>query len=140
MELQEDVAKVLHQAPHTERLMNQVQLQMEKSTEQLQGIIGKTAMMEGAIGKIGITVDEFKTLRVDLLNRYNVGARMYVVMVCVYCVCMCMLCVSQLMSWRLFVWIYCIGTMLVCVMYIYMYIYTSYTHTHTYIQKCVYLK
>ena len=71
MELQEDVTKVLHQAPHTERLMHQVQTNLEKSTEQLQSVVGKTAVMEGALGKIALTVDEFKVLRADLVARVH---------------------------------------------------------------------
>lgn len=71
MELQEDVTKVLHQAPQTERLMAQVQHNVEASTDQLLTVSSKTAFMEAAISKISVQVDEFKHLRVDLVNRLN---------------------------------------------------------------------
>jgi len=71
-ELQEDVTTVLHQAPSTERLIAQVQLNVDASTEQLMTMSSKTAFMESTMAKMSTTVDEFKHMKTDL----NRGGRM----------------------------------------------------------------
>ena len=68
-ELQEDVTTVLHQAPSTERLIAQVQLNVDASTEQLMTMSSKTAFMESTMAKMSTTVDEFKHMKTDLNRR-----------------------------------------------------------------------
>ena len=68
-ELQEDVTTVLHQAPSTERLIAQVQQNVDASTEQLMAMSSKTAFMEATMTKMSTTVDEFKHMKEDLNRR-----------------------------------------------------------------------
>ena len=68
-ELQEDVTTVLNQAPQTERLMAQVQQNLEANAEQLMGMSSKTAFMESSISKILTSTEEFKYMKEDLNRR-----------------------------------------------------------------------
>jgi len=69
MELQEDVTQVLHQAPQTERLMAQVQQNVESSTQQLSSVASKTAYMEASLSKIQGAVGEVRALKQEMNGR-----------------------------------------------------------------------